>query len=52
MVKLKGELLWVQQYTKLVGDHFISMVLYVNDMLFLGNNKEIIKDTCQNSVVF
>jgi hypothetical protein len=31
-------------YSKLVGDHFIYVVLYVDDMLLIGNNKEIIKD--------
>jgi hypothetical protein len=31
-------------YTKHVGDHFVIMVLYVDDMLLIGNNKEIIKD--------
>ena len=27
---------------KLVGDHLIYLVLYVDDMLSIGNNKEII----------
>jgi hypothetical protein len=31
-------------YFKLVGDHFIYVILYVDDMLLIGNNKEIIKD--------
>jgi len=31
-------------YFKLVGDHFIYLVLYVDDMLFVGNGKEIIQD--------
>lgn len=31
-------------YSKQVGDHFVYMVLYVDDMLLIGNNKEIIKD--------
>jgi hypothetical protein len=31
-------------YFKLVGDHFIYVVLYVDDMLLIGNNKEIIKE--------
>jgi hypothetical protein len=31
-------------YFKLIGDHLIYMVLYVDDMLFIGNNKEIIQD--------
>jgi hypothetical protein len=31
-------------YSKQVGDHFIYVVLYVDDMLLIGNNKEIIKD--------
>jgi hypothetical protein len=30
-------------YFKLIGDHFIYLVLYVDDMLLLGNNKEIIQ---------
>jgi hypothetical protein len=29
-------------YFKLIGDHFIYLVLYVDDMLLIGNNKEII----------
>jgi hypothetical protein len=31
-------------YFKLIGDHFICLVLYVDDMLLIGNNKEIIQD--------
>jgi hypothetical protein len=31
-------------YFKLIGDHFIYLVLYVDDMLLIGNNKEIIED--------
>jgi hypothetical protein len=31
-------------YFKLVGNHFIYVVLYVDDMLLIGNNKENIKD--------
>jgi hypothetical protein len=31
-------------YFKLVGDHFIYVVLYVDDMLLIVNNKEIIKE--------
>jgi hypothetical protein len=31
-------------YFKLVGNHFIYVVLYVDDMLLIGNNKKIIKD--------
>ena len=31
-------------YFKLNGDHFIYLVLYVDDMLLIGNNKEIIQD--------
>jgi hypothetical protein len=31
-------------YSNLVGDHFIYVVLYVDDMLLIGNNDEIIKD--------
>jgi hypothetical protein len=29
-------------YFKLIGDHLIYLVLYVDDMLMIGNNKEII----------
>jgi hypothetical protein len=29
-------------YSKLIGDHLIFLVLYVDDMLLIGNNKEII----------
>jgi hypothetical protein len=31
-------------YVKLIGDHLIYLVLYVDDMLLIGNNKEIIQD--------
>ena len=31
-------------YFKLIGDHVIYLVLYVDDMLLIGNDKEIIKD--------
>jgi hypothetical protein len=31
-------------YFKLIGDHLIYLVLYVDDMLLIGNNKEIIWD--------
>jgi hypothetical protein len=31
-------------YFKLIGDHLIHLVLYVDDMLLIGNNKEIIQD--------
>jgi hypothetical protein len=31
-------------YFKLIGDHLIYLVLYVDDMLMIGNNKEIIQD--------
>jgi len=31
-------------YFKLIGDHVIYLVLYVDDMLLLGNDKEIIQD--------
>jgi hypothetical protein len=31
-------------YSKHVGNNFIYVVLYVDDMLLIGNNKEIIKD--------
>jgi hypothetical protein len=29
-------------YFKLIGDHLIYLVLYVDDMSLIGNNKEII----------
>jgi hypothetical protein len=28
----------------LIGDHLIYLVLYVDNMLLIGNNKEIIQD--------
>jgi hypothetical protein len=31
-------------YFKLIGDHLIYLVLYVDDMLLIENNKEIIQD--------
>ena len=31
-------------YFKLIGDHLIYFVLYVDDMFFIRNNKEIIQD--------
>jgi hypothetical protein len=31
-------------YFKLIGDHLIYLDLYVEDMLLIGNNKEIIQD--------
>jgi hypothetical protein len=31
-------------YFKLIGDHLIYLVLYVDDMLLIGNDKEIIQD--------
>jgi hypothetical protein len=31
-------------YFKLIGNHLIYLVLYVDDMLLIGNNKEIIQD--------
>jgi hypothetical protein len=31
-------------YFKLIGDHLIYLVLYVDDMLLIGNNKEIIQN--------
>jgi hypothetical protein len=31
-------------YFKLIGDHLIYLVLYVDDMLLIGNNKKIIQD--------
>jgi hypothetical protein len=31
-------------YFKLIGDHIIYLVLYVDDMLLIGNDKKIIQD--------
>jgi hypothetical protein len=31
-------------YSKKVGNHFIYVVLYVNDMLLVGNNMDVIKE--------
>ena len=31
-------------YSKQVGDHFVNIVLYVDDMLLIGNNKDVIKE--------
>jgi hypothetical protein len=31
-------------YSKLIGDQLIYLVLYVDDMLLIRNNKEIIQD--------
>ena len=31
-------------YFKLIGDNLVYLVLYVDDMLLIGNNKEIIQD--------
>jgi hypothetical protein len=31
-------------YFKLIGDHLIYLVMYVDDMLLIGNNKEVIQD--------
>jgi hypothetical protein len=31
-------------YFKLIGDHIIFSVLYVDVMLLIGNNKEIFQD--------
>jgi hypothetical protein len=31
-------------YFKLIGDHLIYFVLYVDDMLLIGNNMDIIQD--------
>jgi hypothetical protein len=31
-------------YLKLVGDHFIYVVLYIDDMFLIGNNKEFVKE--------
>jgi hypothetical protein len=31
-------------YFKLISDHLIYLVLYVDDILFIGNTKDIIQD--------
>ena len=31
-------------YSKQIGDHFINIVLYVDDMLIIGNKKDVIKE--------
>ena len=31
-------------YSKQVGDHFINIVMYVDDTLLIGNNKDVIKE--------
>ena len=31
-------------YSKHVGNHFINIVLYVDDMLLIGKNKDFIKE--------
>jgi hypothetical protein len=31
-------------YFKLIGDNLIYLVLYVDDVLLIGNNKDIIQD--------
>jgi hypothetical protein len=31
-------------YFKLIGDHLIYLLLYVDDMLLRGNNKDIIQE--------
>ena len=31
-------------YSKQVGDHFINIVMYVDDMLLIGKNKDVIKE--------
>ena len=38
-------------YFKLVGDDFIYVVLYVDDMLLIGNKKEITREV-KKSIVF
>ena len=35
-------------YYKQVGNDFIYVVLYVNDMLLVGNNMDVIKDWKQH----
>jgi hypothetical protein len=37
-------------YFKLIGDHLIYFVLYVDDMLLIGNNREDYLG-CENSIV-
>jgi hypothetical protein len=37
-------------YFKLIGDHLIYMVLYVDDMLLIGKKKEVIRDV-KNSIL-
>jgi hypothetical protein len=39
-------------YFKLISDHFIYFVLYVDDMLLIGKNKEIINVKTQLSYKF
>ena len=34
-------------YRKQVGNHFIYVVLYVNDMLLIGNDMDLIKEVKQ-----
>ena len=31
-------------YSKQVGDEFINIIMYVDDMLLIGNNKDVIKE--------
>ena len=31
-------------YSKHIGNHFINIVLYADDMLIIGNNKDVIKE--------
>ena len=31
-------------YSKHIGDHLINIVLYVDDMLLIGNNIDVIKE--------
>jgi hypothetical protein len=33
-----------RQHSKKVGNHFIYVVLYVDDMLLVGNNMDVIKE--------
>lgn len=49
MIHLYGDLVsreakHINVYFKLIGDHVIYIILYVDDMLLVGNEKEIIQD--------
>jgi hypothetical protein len=38
-------------YFKLISDHLIYLVLWVDDMLLIGNNKEIIQDVVASKFI-